>query len=139
VGTLSLDPNGTMAMDGQRHPITEIGMLNLCRRLVKGSEDDMKHTESEVKYFSGAKVNDRASTCIQIVHPVPRSNFRCHLMRFFVDDQWNVPIRFEAHDWPKQPGAAPELLEEYTYVNLKFNNGFTDKEFDIANPNYHFR
>ncbi len=30
-------------------------------------------------------------------------------------------------------------MEEYTYLNLKLNNGFTDADFDIKNPNYKFR
>ncbi|MBC7317493.1 MAG: DUF1571 domain-containing protein, partial [Chloroflexi bacterium] len=27
----------------------------------------------------------------------------------------------------------------YTYLNIKLNNGFTDMDFDIRNPNYDFR
>jgi hypothetical protein len=30
--------------------------------------------------------------------------------------------------------TEPELLEEYTYLNLKFNNGFTEGGFDIHQP-----
>ena len=30
------------------------------------------------------------------------------------------------------------LLEEYTYVDLKLNNGFSDTDFDTANPQYGF-
>jgi hypothetical protein len=30
-------------------------------------------------------------------------------------------------------------MEEYTYLNMKVNNGFTDADFDIKNPNYHFK
>ena len=50
----------------------------------------------------------------------------------------NIPIRFEAYDWPGAAGQ-PQLIEEYTYVNLKLNNGFTDADFDIRNPNYGFK
>ena len=32
----------------------------------------------------------------------------------------------------------PELIEKYTYLNLKLNNGFTETDFDIKNTNYHF-
>ena len=30
-------------------------------------------------------------------------------------------------------------MEEYTYLNLKLNNGFTDADFDVKNPSYKFR
>ena len=52
--------------------------------------------------------------------------------------QLHLPIRYEAYDWPAQAGDAPVLLEEYTYMNLQINQGFTDADFDVHNPNYHF-
>ena len=139
VGTVSLKPEGVIAMKGQRYPLTELGILNLIRRLVEVGEQDIKYGECEVKFYKGAKINNRICTCIEVVHPVPRRNFLFHLARIFVDDELNLPIRYESYDWPKEKGAAPELLEEYTYLNLKLNNGFTDADFDIKNPNYKFR
>jgi outer membrane lipoprotein-sorting protein len=137
-GTVSLKPTGPVAMKGQRYPITEIGILNMVRRLIEVGEKDLQYGECEVKFFEGAKINDRTCTCIQVVHPVPRRNFLFHVARIFVDDELNLPIRYESYDWPKQPGGEPELIEEYTYLNLKLNNGFTDLDFDPKNPNYNF-
>ena len=94
--------------------------------------------ECEVKFYEGAKINGRVCTCIEVVHPVPRRNFVFHLARIFVDKELNLPIRYESYDWPKEPGGPPELMEEYTYVNLKLNNGYTDADFDTKNPNYKF-
>jgi hypothetical protein len=138
-GTVPLDPTGPIAMKGNRYPITELGLTNLVRRLIEVGEKDTKYGECEVKFFPGAKINNRVCTCIQVVHPVPRRNFLFHLARIFVDDELNIPIRYEAHDWPAKPGEQPELIEEYTYLNLKINNGFTDADFDIQNPNYGFK
>jgi hypothetical protein len=138
-GTLSLKPNGFVAMQDERYPLTEIGLLNLVRRLVEVAEKDMKYGECEVKFYPGAKINKRVCTCIEVTHPVPRKNFLFHLARIFVDQELNVPIRYESYDWPKTAGAKPELLEEYTYLNLKLNQGFTDGDFDIHNSNYRFR
>jgi hypothetical protein len=138
-GTVSLNPDGNMAMQGQRYPLTQIGILNLTRRLIEVASEDVKYGECEVKYFKGAKINDSVCTCTQVVHPVPRKNFLFNVARIFVDDKLNVPVRYEAYDWPKTPGAAPELIEAYTYLNLKMNVGLTDADFDIENPVYHFR
>jgi len=138
-GTVSLKTDGPIAMQNQRYPITELGILNLTRRLVEVGEQDIKYGECDVKFYEGAKINNRVCTCIEVVHPVPRRNFRYHLARIFVDKELNLPIRYESYDWPKEKGGAPELLEEYTYLNLKLNNGFTDADFDIKNPNYKFR
>ena len=138
-GTVPLDPTGPIAMKGNRYPITEIGLLNLVRRLIEEGEKDTQYGECEVKYFQGAKINGRSCTCIQVVHPVPRRNFQFHLARIFVDDEYSLPIRFEAYDWPTQQGGQPELIEEYTYVNIKMNNGLTDADFDLRNPAYGFK
>jgi len=137
-GTLSLAPDGLIAMRGQRYPLTEIGILNLVRRLIEVAEADMAFGECDVKFFKGAEINKRKCTCIQVVHPVPRRNFLFHVARIFVDDELNLPLRYEAHDWPEEEGGPPELMEEYTYVNLKLNVGFTDADFDVRNPNYNF-
>lgn len=137
-GTVSIKPDGVIAMQGNRYPITEIGILNLVRRLIEVAEADTKYGECEVKFYKGAKVAGRVCTCIEVVHPVPRRNFRFHLARIFVDDELNLPIRYEAYSWPTTPGGPPELIEEYTYLDLKLNPGFTDADFDIRNPNYQF-
>ena len=114
------------------------GILNLVKRLVEVGQKDSQYGECEVKFFQDAKINGRACTCIQVVHPQPRSNFLFHVARIFVDDELNVPIRYETYDWPAKPGGAPELTEEYTYLNLKLNNHFSDADFDIRNPEYGF-
>jgi uncharacterized protein DUF1571 len=137
-GTVSLDPTGQIAMKDNRYPITEIGLVTMVRRLIEVAEQDIKYGECEVKFYPGAKIEDRVCTCIQVVHPTPRRNFRFHVARIYVDDELNVPVRYESYDWPEKEGGTPQLLEEYTYMNLKLNNGFTDADFDARNPNYQF-
>jgi hypothetical protein len=57
----------------------------------------------------------------------------------FLDNEFKVPIHFDAYLWPAQEGNgnedgdAPPLEESYTYQNLKLNNGFTAREFDSNN------
>jgi hypothetical protein len=136
--TMSIHPEGMVAMSGRNYPLTEIGLVNLVRRLVEVGQEDVHYDGCEVKYFTGAKVSQRPCTVIQVVHPTRRDVFRFHLARVFVDDELKVPIRYEAYDWPREAGGEPELLEEYTYLNLKLNNGFTDEDFSTLNPAYHF-
>ncbi len=138
VGTVSLKPNSMIAMQGNRYAITEIGVENLARRLVEVAEHDRQFGECDVQFFPSAKVNGRVCTCVQVTHPVPRRNFRFHLARVFIDDELLVPIRYEAYDWPHEEGGQPVLMEEYTYMNIKINNGFTDADFDPKNAAYKF-
>ena len=138
MGTVALKPDSMIAMEGQRYPITEIGVENLASRLVEVAEHDARFGECEVNFFPGAKVNGRVCTCIQVAHPVPRRNFRFNMARVFIDDEMRIPVRFEAYDWPPTTGEPPVLMEEYTYMNVKLNNTFTDADFDTKNTTYKF-
>lgn len=138
-GTVSLAPNSAMAMKGQRYPITELGIHNLTRRLVEVGQKDMQYGECDVKFYKGYKVAGRSCMMIQVTHPVPRRNFLFHIARIYVDDEWSIPIRYESYDWPTETGGKEQLLEEYTYIDIKLNQGYTDADFDIHNPAYQFK
>jgi hypothetical protein len=138
-GKVELLPTSALAMEGNRYPITQIGISNLTRRLLEVGTHDMQFGECTVNYRKNAKVNNRSCTIIEVMHPVPRRNFLFHKAVIYLDDELNVPIRYEAYSWPKTPGGPPELDEEYTYLNLKLNVGLTKADFDWTNPNYRFR
>jgi hypothetical protein len=92
-----------------------------------------------VKYYVGAKVNDRVCTVIEVSHPVRRRDDGFYFARLFVDDELQLPIRYAAYDWPAQEEGQPRLVEEYTYLDLKLNVGLTDRDFDHRNESYGFR
>jgi len=137
--TLNLNPKGSLAMRGNRYPITEIGIRTLCVRLIEIAENDAKFGECTVNWFKDAKVDGRLCTCIQVVHPVRRKNFSFNVARVYIDDERNIPIRYEAYDWPERTGDRPVLIEEYTYTNIKLNQRFTDADFDKNNADYNFK
>jgi hypothetical protein len=66
VGTVSLKPNGALAMQGNRYAITEIGVENLAKRLVEVAEHDKQFGECEVNFFKDAKVNART---LMVLYP----------------------------------------------------------------------
>ncbi len=138
LGTLSMDAAGFTAMQNRRHSITEIGFLNLCRKVIRSAESDLQHQECQVRIVRGAKVNGCPCVLLEVVHPVPRTHFDFHILRLFFDEEAKIPIRCERYDWPKEAGGAAELVEEYTYLDVKLNNGFTDADFDPQNPSYAF-
>lgn len=134
LGKMTIDPNGYLAMQGQKHPITHIGIRNLMAELVKNYEADMQFGECEVTTDPNARIGNRPVTKIQIVHPVPRKNFRAYVARLFLDNEFRVPIHYDAYLWPDQPGAQPPLEASYTYADLRINNGLTARDFDPENP-----
>lgn len=139
VGTLSLAPNDPQVMEGNRYPITDFGFRRLAERFLERCRYEMQFGECEVRVIEGARVEGRLCTCVEAVHPVRRSDFRYHMCRLYIDNELNLPIRCEGYDWPERAGDKPQLIEEYTYSNLKLNIGLTDADFDAANPQYGFK
>ena len=134
LGKINLAPDGMVAMRGQKHPITKVGIRNLTAEMIRKFEADTRYAESDVTTNEGTKINGRPTTMIQVVHPIPRQNFRAHVARVFLDNELRVPIHYDAYLWPEQPGGQPPLDESYTYTNLKINNGYSARDFD-ANSN----
>lgn len=135
-GILTLDPKGSLAMSGNRHPITKAGLRNLTTEIIRILENDMKYGECEVKVYPEEKVDERPALMIEVVHPQPRKEFKFHIARMYIDREYKLPVRFEEYAWPTSAGAKPELEEQYLYTRLKLNNGFKASEFTKTNPNY---
>lgn len=134
-GKLELDPEGNLAMKGQKYPIMKLGIRMLTSELVDVASNDVQFGECEVR-TAASTINGRAVTMIEVVHPTPRQNFRFHKAEVFIDNELHVPIRYAAYMWPEKPGDPPPLEEAYTYLNLKVNNGFRPVDFDKENPEY---
>jgi hypothetical protein len=136
LGTLSLDPRGSRLMKDQHYPMTEVGILNLSRRLKEQAAKDMRYEDCEVTFSEDARIDDRPCTCVTVVHPRRRKEFLFYKAKVYVDKQWKVPLCYEAYDWPADPAGEPPLIERYEYRDLKINPGLTDLDFDVKNPAY---
>lgn len=137
-GTLRLDPKGSMAMEDCRHPITEAGLRHLIATVSERWNSELTPGESRLEFDPDCTVAGRPCLRIDSTHTARRPEFLFQQVRLFIDDDLGLPIRFEAYDWPAAPGAAPELVEEYTYKDLKINVGLTNLDFDARNPAYKF-
>lgn len=136
--TVNIPPTGMLAMRGQRYPMTEIGIENLMSKLIERGELARKYADVTCEFRTNARVKDRVCTVLQVTQPTKRPELDFYQAQIFIDDQLNVPIRYVAYDWPKREGAPLEVIEEYTYLNLKINQGLTDTDFDAYNKAYNF-
>ena len=138
LGTHALAPTGMLAMAGQRYPMTEIGIENLVVKLIERGERDKRNGTCSVELIPGAKVSKRDCSIIQVTHPQKQDYYDFHVAQIFMDDQLKIPVRYAAYDWPKNAGDELEVIEEYTYQDLKFNVGLSDADFDQNNKDYNF-
>ncbi len=141
--TIKLDPKKSIEMKESRHTILEAGLRNMMEQFQKGwaKEKELKLIEVtlqdatiKVKLPDGEVARD--CVCVTTVHDPKHKNklvqngvrFRRTLLYF--DKETSLPIRMEGYDWPK--GAKDregQLLERYTYLNIKTNLGLADKDF----------
>lgn len=132
-----LAPQGFLAMKGNRYPIYDAGLENLTAKLIEKAERDRAAGDCQVRYLEGAKINKRSCMVIEVKHPEKKAPYEFYLAKVYIDDEFQIPIRFVSYDWP-HAGAKPKVIEEYTYVNVELNVGLTDQDFSIANPAYNF-
>ena len=136
--SVSLDPNGSMAMNGNRYPVTDIGMLNLIKKMIEKGTQDRKYPDCTVKMTRNVMLGDARCTCFEIVHEEESKDFEFHRAEIYIDDDRNLPIAFNSYLWPDEPGGKPKLLERYYYTNIQVNVGLKDADFDPANDDYQF-
>ena len=136
--TFSLAPTGFMAMKGQRYPVYKAGVENLIVNLIEKAERDRAAGPCICNYRVGANIKKRPCSCMELIHPDRRAPYEFHKALVYIDKELNLPVRYEAYDWPAVPGGKAPLIEEYTYYNVKVNVGLTDLDFDTTNPAYSF-
>lgn len=136
VGTLALAPDGFLAMRNNRYPITNAGMKNLVTLLIDLGGHKKLLKDARVMFNDG-QIDGRDCQLIEISNPRPMGDFRLAEAKIWLDRKWNVPLGFESWEWP-HGGDEPRLAESYRYLNLKFDQGLTDRDFDPTNPGYEF-
>jgi hypothetical protein len=137
-GTMHLDPRGSMAMEDNRHPVTEAGIGTLIDTVAKRWAVELTPGESQLTFHDDVRVGNRQCMLIESIHPQRSASFLFHKVKLYIDQEHGLPIRFEAYDWPRHAGGSAELVEEYSYLDLKLNVGLHDHDFDPANKQYSF-
>lgn len=139
VGTVALAPDSPEVRSESRHLITDIGLRNMLKFILKRWEEESKYGECEVQYYPQARLGDAECLVIECRHPRPRKQFLFHVSRLFIDKQTNLPVRSENYGWPARADGQPPLIEEYTYSHIRTNLDLADRDFDRNNPEYNFR
>ena len=120
--TLSLDPKGSVAMDGERHPITEAGIFFTIERFVERVRADRSRLRFE---------QPKGPDCLTVTQAEPTGSY-AYRTEVCLESGHSLPASVEIWD------AGGALLERYVYSDYRIDVGASDREFDIANPEYGF-
>jgi hypothetical protein len=131
VGFVSVDPGDPCAHKDNRHPVTEAGLGNLLDSVARQWDLERRWNATEVRITDG-EFNHRPCTWIETVHPNPRAGtfygYRCILG---LDKATHLPVASAAYDWPRAGGdPGGELLESYSYLDLRCNVGLGEQLFN---------
>ncbi len=143
--TVDLQPESRLAMRGNRYPITEIGIEKLLGKLIEKGERDRQLGPATIRTTENVAVGDRSCRLMEVIHESPSVfvdgktvEFEYFLAQIYIDDERLLPLKYASYSWPKSVGDPPELLEEYTYLDLSLNVGLKAIDFDPKNPAYGF-
>jgi Protein of unknown function (DUF1571) len=130
-GWVSVDPRDPRVMENSRHSITEAGIGNLLERYGTRWEEErrLNVTDARVADFV---YNNRPCRRVELIHPPGGQFTYCRSLLYF-DKETHLPIRVENYDWPRAGrgnAADGELVEVYSYIDVRPNVGLRDDAFD---------
>ena len=131
--TLPLDPGSSIAMRGNRHPITDVGFGHLIDRLSKDIQTAVAYDELEIIRIGEESFNNRPGIVVE-VKSIPRAGRKYYASRMVlhVDKELMLPVGAAFYD------GEDQLFEKYAYTDVRLNVGFTPMDFSRSNAAYHF-
>lgn len=128
-GFVSIDVNDPRVMEHSRHTILEAGIGHLIESTIRNWETERKFGKTDCKIAEYTYDNRRCYR-IENTRLERRPEFYAYRSVIYLDKESKLPMRSESYDWPR-PGGTPtgDLLETYSFVDLRFNVGLTDKDF----------
>jgi hypothetical protein len=129
LGFMSIDPNDPRVLERSKHNILEAGLGVMIDQNIAYYEKTRKIASAKVD-IAEAKYNDRDCIRIEVAVPQRDAGAYCYRSVMYLEKTSKLPIRLENYDWP-QAGGAPggDLIEMFSYVNLRFNVGLTNEDF----------
>jgi hypothetical protein len=127
--TLKLAPRGSLAMRGNRHPITEAHIGHFIAVIEHEALRGLERGEGTVRSQGVVSHDGRTASRYRAEFP---EGYYARVVDVDIDAELGLPIRIEARD------AGGALLEMYHFTDIRLNPGFTGNDFDINNPEYGF-
>ena len=130
-GFISLDPNDPRARQSSRRSITEAGIGNMIERFARAWENERRLNLTADVHVAEYEYNRRRCMRVEILHP---NNGNGHFLYYrdviYFDKETHLPIRLEFYDWPRVDGDTGQLVEVYSFANMRLNVGLGDNVFN---------
>jgi hypothetical protein len=129
VGFVSIAPDDPKVMQNSRHTIYEAGMGNLIERLGRSWEENRRGGKTQAR-LAEYEYNKRRCIRVETYHTERLPQAYSWRAVVYFDRETKLPIRTENYDWPTQAVPGGDLLETFSYIDMRFNLGLTDAAFN---------
>ncbi len=150
VASVELDPFGSTAMSKSHHPITNAGVLNLTKKLIKNRKRDIDNNIGlQSRMLDDQLIDDRECYCFVIEFTEAdreilgkEDQYRKSIV--YIDKDQLLPIFIQNYTWLSEDQIDATnideitLIERYSYKKIQPNQKFASKDFDQANREYNF-
>ena len=137
-GTLSLEPDGSYAMNENRHPVYKVGMRTLVTELMEQWFAEIDASGVTVNFYPNARVGTASCKAIETSYRQKTGPVKFQTIRLYVDLDSGYPIRLQSYDFPGRRDKEAPLVEDYIYTDISANIGLADIDFSTQNPKYSF-
>ena len=144
---ISMEPDSSLAMRESRYPITQIGLLNLAKKIVEAHRDDLAHKSfARCEQTEDQSIHGRDCLCFVTEYTSAALSKEYRKSIVLIDKEWSVPLFIKNFGWPTDNVTAvgeeldtATLIEQYTYSEVKLRANLTAFDFDRANEDYGFK
>jgi len=131
--TAALEPTDARVMDKSRHPVTDVGIGRLLEIVGANARRAARNGVLRVVDRGIGEVAGRRVRHVEGILPRDaEAGYYGYRVQLSFDLEHRLPIRVVVYDWSDQ------LVEDYTYADLRLNPGLTTLDFDPSNKEYGF-
>jgi hypothetical protein len=131
--TAALEPTDARVMDKSRHPVTDVGIGRLLDLVGDNARRAARNGVLRVLDRGTGEVGGRRVRQVEGILPKdPGAGYYAYRVQLSFDEASRLLIRAVVYDWSDQ------LLEDFSYTELRINPGLTGLDFDPSNKEYGF-
>jgi len=129
-GFVTVAADDAKANADSKYTISHTGIGAILKRVETALDAEKTAKNSPQVVASEYKFNDRACTRYEIFCERAHSKRFATRMVVYIDNEYKLPVRFEAYDAPKSGEKTGEMMECVSFVKLVLNAGLGDTVFD---------
>lgn len=130
-GFQKMDAEDAKFLADNRHPVTMWGIGAIIEVIGSTTAREKTLNNPVEVYTADFQFANRNVTKYEIHMRRPHAFRYATKLVVYVDKETKLPVRFEAYDDPKAGATQGELLEAYSFTELKFNTGIGESTFDF--------